>query len=292
MIAPSPSAAQVLELGARFRAAARRPRTDLYYFVTQAAGDMAPATLHVVRRAGAHLTTVLSRPLAVRAVRALAFDDGGRWLLIAAASGFYAVRIGADDAPETARALGTCDSYAFVQAGDAFLGTCASENRLMRFDATADGPASARAQLSFPMNYGPGVLLEFGANVLVQGRKMNGVAGSENRVALVMPGATAVASSVVLKAPWMSNMSGAYATVAARHPRLSVAYFVNGASWAYHGQSVAVVALMPAGLAARQYVRLPSDNSYSSGSYPFTGWTRPAAAREPGGRAGQPRRPG
>jgi hypothetical protein len=26
--------------------------------------------------------------------------------------------------------------------------------------------------------------------------------------------------------------------------------------------------------------------------YPFTGWTRPAAAREPGGRAGQPRRPG
>jgi hypothetical protein len=26
--------------------------------------------------------------------------------------------------------------------------------------------------------------------------------------------------------------------------------------------------------------------------YPFTGWTMPAAAREPGGRAGQPRRPG
>jgi hypothetical protein len=27
-------------------------------------------------------------------------------------------------------------------------------------------------------------------------------------------------------------------------------------------------------------------------AYPFTGWTMPAAAREPGGRAGQPRRPG
>lgn len=262
--------AVVAELGAPLSAVARRPGTSTYVVATQQGSSL--AVFQVVRlEADGRWTVRPGGPVGARDVGAMTFDATGSWLLFVTQGAFRVARFNADETLGSSRSVYSCDAQALLETPAGFLGTCRSESRLVRFDFTAAaGPSNARVQSQLPGGFNPVGLIPFGAMVALHGAKANGVMGSENRAGLVTPTGTSMSTSVVLKPP-NSEMSAVYATVAAAHPTLRVGYFVNGGSFAYGGNNLAVVGGTASdGLEVRQYVSLPWDNSYNSGAVAVT----------------------
>jgi hypothetical protein len=262
--------AVVAELGAPLSAVARRPGTSTYVAATQQ--GMSMAVFQVLRlEPDGRWTVRPGGPVGARDVGAMTFDATGTWLLFVAQGAFRVARFNTDDTPGASRSLYSCDAQALLETSAGFLGTCRSDNRLVRFDfSPSTGPSNARVQGMLPGGFNPVNLVPFGPMVALHGAKANGVMGSENRAGLVTPTSTSMSASVVLKPP-NTEMSAVYATVAAAHPTLRVGYFVNGGSAAYGGNHLAVVGgTANDGLEVRQYVSLPWDNSYNSGAVAVT----------------------
>jgi hypothetical protein len=254
--------ASVLGCGAQVLAVARRPGTTQYLVAVEGSGG-AMASLRLVRLDGSGAwMPVSSGSAGARTVSFLTFDATG-----SCSGAFRAVQVNADGTLGAPRTVTSCDAQMITERPPGFLGACRSENRVMRFDfSVSAGLTMPRTQLTLPGGFNPVGLVPFGSVVGVHGAKANSVMGSENRVGLFAATASSLSSSVVLKPP-NTEMSAVYATVSAMHPTLPVGYFVNGGSYAYGGNNLAVVGVAQSGsLEVRQHVMLPWENSYNSGA--------------------------
>lgn len=244
----------LLDLGAPIQAVTARPGSDLLVVATQARGAEM-ATLNVVRwPVSGPPMKVSESPAGKKDVSRLLVDRSGRWLVYAAEGGFRAAPLAADGAIGASQSMHACHArgLAFDEPQSALFATCQYDGTVHRFDFSQQaGPAMPRLHLR--VNTGPFAIDRLGTNLVVAGGAANAPTGS-NVLTLVGPTAAGELARATLRPPALGSMARPYGTGLAIHPRLPVAYVLNGASYQYSGEHLAVVAVTGTAIEVRQYV--------------------------------------
>ncbi len=262
---------KTVNLGTAIVAAALRPNGRKLYAVTQTTGKL--GTLHFLSVGlDGQFTLDGAIELPKGDVVSIAFDRSGQWLFLSTLQGFYQAKVGDDKSIGSPTLLVACDATSLTDTGrQALLGVCNadSEAKLFRFDfSPAAGASNGKLHFkllgSDPVNLSPINIVAFDTFSVVQLLRQNG-SPKENRLMAVNELQSSALSSVNVRAPDIGSESEAYATALARHPRLEVVYSIQGGSYGYNGNHLAVVGRDAAGsLEVRQYVGLPAENLRNS----------------------------